>query len=80
MSRHSPTWQGREVEPAGVSAQPALPGKVIQELQPSGQSLLLSLRLLPYVGSKLRIQALHLTPEQSLPHSGPSSDKRQSGA
>lgn len=31
MHRHSLTWQGAEVAPAGANAQPALPGKAIQE-------------------------------------------------
>lgn len=44
------------------------------------RSLPPSLRLQPSPGPRIRIKSLYLTPVWSLPHSQPSSDKRQSGA
>lgn len=73
-------WWGGEVEPAGANAQPTFSGEVIQEPQASGHFSLLSLRLQPPAGPRLRIRALYLTPVWSLPHPGPGSDKRQSRA
>lgn len=65
---------------AGVSAQPALPGKVIQELQPSGQSFLLSSEA-TYAGSKLQDTGFTLNP-RAVPASLRAKFKteRQSGA
>lgn len=48
--------------PAEATAQPALPGKAMQEPQGSGCSFLLSPRLQPYTGPRLRITGFIFNP------------------
>lgn len=73
--------RGREQRWHKLEPMPNLPCLVrpSRSLQP-GYSSLVSLRLQPYTGPRLRIWVLYLTSVWFLPHSGPSSDKRQSGA